>query len=162
MNFDFITDNMAVGTTPEGAYDVSRLSRAGITHVINCRAESDDIPLLQETFQYLWNGTSDWTPRAALGLEPKPVEWFQNSLAFWVNKFASFEPSKKLFVHCSVGVNRSTTTAWMFLRALQLMANDCDILIDRHRPIATIGTFFDHPWRKDAETALKELGYIRG
>ena len=49
----------------------------------------------------------------------------------------------------------------MLLRSLQLDGADCDYIIDSHRLIATFGTFFDHPWRDNAETALRKLGYIR-
>jgi hypothetical protein len=163
MNFDFITDNMAVGTYPETAGDVLTLKDAGITHVLNVR-EIDDLIIVKDAFPYCWNPTADWNPNEPFGKEPKPVEWFANSLDFWyppgVGWFTDERPHYRLYCHCSAGVNRSATTAWMFLRALQLRALDCDLLIDSHRLIATFGTIFDHPWRQNAEDALRTLGYI--
>lgn len=163
MNFDFVTENIAVGTTPETQDDVKALVERGVTHILNCRDDHDDARLLQTSpwlMNYCWNGTKDWTPKAALGLEPKPAEWFQKSLDFWGD--LSDGPEHRIFIHCSMGVNRSATTAWMFLRAMQLKGEDCDLIIDRHRPVAIFGTFADHPWRKDAERALVQLGYLRG
>lgn len=159
MDFDFVSENIAVGTTPETSADVQRLVADGITHVINCRDDHDDAVLLAGRFRYLWNGTPDWNPSAPFGGEPKPASWFEKSIEFWYGP--RNDPKNRLYVHCSAGVNRSATTAWMLLRSLQVDAADCDLIIDTHRPVATFGTFFDHPWRTDAETALRILGYIR-
>lgn len=160
MNFNFISDNMAVGTYPEVAADVARLKAVGITHVLNVR-EFDDIPEVKEAFTYCYNPTADWNKTEPFGGEPKPVSWFEKSLDFWLPAGPFVLPvTCKVYCHCSAGVNRSATTAWMFLRALQLDGADCDIIIDRHRLISTFGTFFDHPWRQNAEDALRTLGYI--
>lgn len=161
MNFDFITDNMAVGTTPETQDDVKALVEKGVTHILNCRDDHDDGPLIRTSpwmMNYCWNGTSDWTPKAAIGLEPKPVEWFKKSLDFW--KVWNI-PDKRVYIHCSAGVNRSATTAWMFLRALQINGGDCSYIVDTNRLVASFGLIADHPWRVDAEKALTALGYIR-
>lgn len=162
MNFSRIADNLFVGTYPEVAADVARLKAVGVTHVLNVR-EFDDIPEVKEAFTYCYNPTADWNPSVPFGGEPKPVEWFEASLDFW--PYAKLGQHglpfvDHLYVHCSAGVNRSATTAWMFLRALQLDGADADIIIDRHRLISTFGTFFDHPWRQNAEDALRTLGYI--
>lgn len=160
MNFDRITDNVYVGTTPENASDVAALQRAGVTHLIDCRDDLDDAPLLGASgIVYLWNGTPDWTLQAMFGKEPKPVSWFKASLDFWYG--CRNDPANRLYVHCSAGVNRSATTAWMLLRSLQLSGPVCDWIIDSHRLISTFGTFADHPWRADAENALRQLGYIK-
>lgn len=160
MDFDFVADNLAVGTTPETAADVQALVDAGVTSIINCRDDHNDSVLLAGRFTYLWNGTPDWNPTAPFGGEPKPVSWFEKSLVFWYGR--RNDPANRLLVHCSAGVNRSATTAWMLLRSLQLGGGSCDWIIDTHRPVATFGTFFDHPWRTDADNALIALGYIRG
>lgn len=162
MNFSFITDDLAVGTTPETFDDVALLQVAGITHIINCRDDVDDASLLIDTkIEYLWDGTKDWTPQAALGLEPKDLEWFKKAFNFWWT-VRSNNLSYKLYIHCTMGVNRSATLAWAFLRALRIKDFDCDSLIDTHRPIAIFGTFADHPWRKDAAKALIEMGFLHG
>ena len=160
MNFDFITDNMAVGTTPETTADLQTLLDAGFSHVLNCRDDHDDSVLLARHFQYCWNGTPDWTPQAALGLEPKPVEWFQKSLEFWQEYLGPRQSRYRIYVHCTAGVNRSATTAWMFLRALRLKHDDCSWIIDHNRLVALVGEIIDRTWRNDAENALRTLGYI--
>ena len=159
MDFNFVTENIAVGTTPETETDVQVLLNEGVTHVINCRDDVDDAALFAGRFRYLWNGTPDWNPSAPFGGEPKPVEWFRKSIEFWYGPRNN--PKNRLLVHCSAGVNRSATTAWMLLRSLQIDGADCDIIIDTHRPLATWGTIADHPWRDNGEYALRMLGYIR-
>lgn len=158
MDFDFITDNMAVGTWPQNLADVQQLREFGITHVLNVR-EIDDIPEVKSAFTYLWNPTADWTPEAAIGKEPKPVNWFRASIDFW-NPDEWFGWRKRLYCHCSAGVNRSATTAWMFLRAMHLKAADCSWILDHNRPWAALGEVFDRTWRSDAQSALIEMGYI--
>lgn len=158
MDFSRICDNLLVGTTPETETDVQLLLNEGVTHVINCRDDVDDAKLFSGRFRYLWNGTPDWNPSAPFGGEPKPASWFEKSIEFWYGP--RNDPQNRLLVHCSAGVNRSATTAWMLLRSLQIDGADADIIIDTHRPAATWGTIADHPWRNDAETALRMLGYI--
>lgn len=165
MNYTFITDNIAVGTYPEGSDDVAKLKRANITHVLNVR-EFDDIQLVKDSFEYLWNPTADWNPSVPFGGEPKPLEWFSESLGFWFSPVLVAPPvlpmlNRRIFVHCSEGINRSATTAWMFLRALQLKPDDCSEIVD-NRLVAIFGTLFDRPWRNQAEAVLKLLGYVRG
>ena len=159
MNFNFVTDRMAVGTTPDVA-GIARLLDVGVTHLINCRDDHDDAATLAGSeIEYLWDGTKDWDLEAGLGNEPKPPEWFEQGLLFWLPRLA--EERARLYVHCSAGANRSATMAWCLLRATGIDALDCDMIIDRHRLIAIFGTFADHPWRQDAEGALKQFGYLR-
>jgi hypothetical protein len=159
MNWDWITENMAVGTPPESFDDGQQLKFAGITHVLNVN-DQPDFPAYIEPLIYCWNPTADWNPLEPLGQEPKPVEWFKKSLDFWEpNMVLPMMRNYKLYCHCSAGVNRSATTAWMFLRALQLKGFDCDFILE-NRLRATFGIVFDHPWRKNAEDALRTLGYI--
>src|SRR6266550_3554176 len=103
MNFDFVTDRLAVGTTPNTANDVATLLAAKITHLINCQIEHDDALLLAGSgIIYLWDGTEDWNP---LQRTYKPSEWFQKGVEIGLP--ALCRPQTKLYVHCHAGTNRS-------------------------------------------------------
>jgi len=156
MNFDFITDRLAVGQTPANAEDIAVLVEAGITHVINCRAEGPDIYDLcvKAGLKYLWDGTEDWIPGAG---QRKGVDWFKQGVEFALPALVKL--GAKIYVFCHMGANRSATLAWTILRALGVSGKDCTFIIDTHRAIAIPG-LLECGWWRDGEAALKELGYI--
>lgn len=160
MNFDFVTDRLAIGTSPESAQDVQDLMNSGITHVLNCRAEQDDARWfvgfeLGAPGHYLWNGTEDWFP-----LHPthKPVDWFQRGIEFAFPILSQAGPFK-LLVHCKAGANRSGIMGYAILRAFGLTQGEAMAAIDTHRFI-TIAGLVETGWKRDAEDAVKELKYL--
>jgi hypothetical protein len=57
-DFDFVTSRLATGTAITGPADVQVLVAAGVTHIIDCRDDFNDAPLLagNPAISYLWNG----------------------------------------------------------------------------------------------------------
>lgn len=148
-DFNFITERLATGGALSSADDVTQLVQAGITHVIDCRAEFDDRELLSShpEITYRYNGTND-------DGQPKPTEWFQVSLMFALPALLAI-PKAKVYAHCAAGVNRGPSTAFCILRALGLSHLECDALIRLKRPVTIAGIRY----ADDADRALKELGY---
>ena len=86
-----ITSQIWVGPAIESDADVKALmSKVNPTRIINCRIEFDDATLLGPAGLptgppfYLWDGIPDWTPEAAIGLEPIPDSFFKKGLDFWL------------------------------------------------------------------------------
>ncbi len=145
-DFDFITARLATGAAIDGRDDVDELVAAGITHVIDCRFEFEDTPLLAShpSMSYLYNGVPD-------DGEPKGADWFGKSIEFALPALAL--PGTKLYAHCAAGVHRGPSTAYAILRALGLSAHDAEALITRGRPGAEL------IYKNDADAAIAALGY---
>ena len=145
-DFDFITGRLATGAAIDGPADVDELVRAGITHVIDCRWEFEDTPLLAShpKMSYLYNGTPD-------DGEPKGTDWFAKSLEFALPALGL--PGTKIYAHCMAGVHRGPSTAYAILRALGIAAADAEAMVRRGRPIAEL------IYRDDADAAVTALGY---
>lgn len=146
MDYNFVNHRLATGGAITDDNDVQGLIKAGITHIINCRAEFDDASLLAKypQIQYLWNGVHD-------DGKPKPVDWFEKSITFAL--IALSQPGNKVYAHCFAGVNRGPSTAYAILRALGLNDVEAEGMIRVNRPIALIH------YRKDADAAITALKY---
>jgi hypothetical protein len=157
MNRSFVTDRLVIGTTPESLTDLKELEVAGVTHIINCRSELNIEGLLAGNifkFKYLWNPTDDWNPFKP---EHKTLAWFQTGVEFALPVFVV--PRTKVYVFCHMGANRSATLAWAILRALGITPGNCYAIIGSHRAIDIFG-IPECGWWRDAEAALKTLGYL--
>ena len=144
-DFSFVTGRLATGAAISGPDDVQALKSAGITHIIDCRAEFDDGQLLASSgLAYLWNGTDD-------DGQPKPPAWFAASLAFALPALA--QPHVKAYAHCAAGVNRGPSTAYAILRATGLAADTAAQIIRATRPQVGLR------YAGDADIAITALGY---
>lgn len=163
MNLSRINDWLLVGQTPENEADLEQLFREGVTAIINCRIEHDDAPLLKSYIQsfdlrYLNDGVPDWTDQVPLGKQPLPVSFFEQAIQFFP---LPCSPAETVLSHCTMGFNRSMTLAYFFLRASGMDATHAMLLLMEKRPEGGLWNWgADIEWRKDAEAALKELGYI--
>jgi hypothetical protein len=152
VNYNFVTDRLAIGMTPAILADLNPF-----THVIDCRLELDIAPMLANSIlslNYLYAPTADWVPFSATH---KPVEWFKAGVEFALPVLS--RPRTKLYVFCHMGANRSATMGWAILRALGITAADCYAIIGSHRAIDIFG-LPECGWWRDAEIALATLGYI--
>ncbi len=146
-DFNFVTARLATGGGINVQSDVDQLIAAGITHIIDCRAEADDSSLLSHNkaiMGYLWNGVEDD------GVS-KPDGWFLKSLDFALPIFAM--PFSKVYTHCAAGINRGPSTAYAILLAIGLVAPLAEQIIRQARPQVGLA------YKSDADRAIKTLGF---
>lgn len=109
-DFSVITPQLATGAAIQSSADVVALQDAGVTHVVDCRAEFDDAPLLAGAgLIYLWDPTQD-------DGQPKPDEWWRKGLDFAEAAYRG--PARAMvYCHCAAGVNRGPSMAYGVLRS---------------------------------------------
>jgi hypothetical protein len=143
-DFSFVGARLATGAAVTSADDVAALTAAGISHVIDCRAEFDDAPLLGPAFAYLWDGTAD-------DGQAKPPEWFGRGLTFGLGALA--QPRTRVLCHCAAGVNRGPSMAYCLLRSLGIDPAAAEQMIRLARPQVGLA------YIRDADAAVTALGY---
>ena len=144
-DFAFVTARLATGAAISSAADAQQLITAGVTGIIDCRAEQDDTPFLAGLgAAYLWNPTADD------GIT-KPPSWFQASLMFALPLLA--QPRQKVYAHCAAGVNRGPSTAMCIMMALGWTAGAAEAQIRAARPQVGLA------YKADAIAAITALGY---
>lgn len=145
-DFSFVTERLATGAAIGSADDVQQLIAAGITHVVDCRAEFDDGQLLASSgLHYLWNPTQD-------DGQHKLPEWFGTSLSFALPAIPV--AGAKVYAHCAAGVNRGPSTALAILMAYGLSPDLAEQLIRTARPQVGLA------YKADAIAAVSALGYV--
>lgn len=146
MDYDFVTTRLATGAAINNDEDVQILIKFGITHIINCRSEFDDAPLLLKhpQIKYLYNPTYDDGTH-------KSAEWFCKSIVFALEALG--QSVNKVYVHCAAGINRGPSSAFAILRALGLSSTQSESFIKIARPMALIA------YMNDANAAISLLKY---
>ena len=113
MDYQFVTDRLAVGSSVRTAEDMRQVSRSGITHVINMQLEFDNRRLSEGTgVSVLWNGCED-------DYLPKPTGFFWTGVRFALDALES--PAAKILFHCAAGIHRSPL---MLLAVLRVLGHD--------------------------------------
>ena len=108
-DFGMITARLATGAAITDPADVTALVNARVTHVLDCREEFDDAPLLAgASLTYLWDPTADD------GL-PKPDSWWSAGLVFATAAYSRLGTC--VYAHCAAGVNRGPSMSYAILRA---------------------------------------------
>ena len=110
VDYQFVTERLAIGGTIGTAENMRELSQAGITHVVNMQKEFDDSLLTDGTgIEILWNGCED-------DFLPKPAELFWKGIRFTLEALAASDT--KILFHCAAGVHRSPLMLLAVLRVL--------------------------------------------
>ena len=124
MNFDFITERLAVGQKIDNQEFADALKAAGITHAVNLFGEAEPV----------WAGPSlsfpspqddDGTPR-----RPEVV------LACVRYAFDAIRDGGKVYVHCQWGIGRAPSVAYAILRRFGLTREEAAALVNAKRPRA--------------------------
>src|SRR5712692_7492286 len=146
-DFDFITTRIATGAALSTLDDVNQLVAAGITHVLDARAEFDDGQLLagHPAISYKWNPTQD-------DGQTKTPGYFATTLNFALPALA--QPHTKCIFHCAAGVNRGPSNALCVMLALGWDFDTAVALMHAKRPVVNIA------YAKDALAAVNALGYV--
>lgn len=145
MDYTRITDRLLTGGAITGPPDGQALVQAGVTAVVDCRAEQDDAPFfVGMNILYLWNPAEDD------GL-PKPADWFQRTFSFALPLLS--QPHEQVYLHCAAGVNRGPSHCYAVMRALGWTAADAEALMRAKRPQVGLR------YKGDADLAVVSLGY---
>jgi predicted protein tyrosine phosphatase len=105
---------------------------AGVTHILDVRAECDDLHRVAEWaphLEYVWLGVDDNGRRQARS-------WFDHGVGRALDICA--DPSARLMVHCHMGMNRGPSMGYAILLALGWDPVDALEAIATARPIAAV------------------------
>jgi protein-tyrosine phosphatase len=129
VDYQFVTERLAIGGTIGTAENMRELSQAGITHVVNMQKEFDDALICDGTgIEALWVGCED-------DFLPKPAELFWKGVRFTLE--ALVDPEAKVLFHCAAGVHRSPFMLLAVLRVLGYERRQAMDLISDARPQAS-------------------------
>ena len=120
-----------------------------ITHVINCAQESDSPSWFKEQFP-----ANYYCINAIDSLQVDILKWYPTFKA--VMQTSLQEPtSKKIFVHCQCGINRSAFLALMYVcDVFHFSLSSTEMSVIRQRPCAMTNTSF----RRQVFEALSKDG----
>jgi protein-tyrosine phosphatase len=102
----FVTKRLAFGSGITTWRHVEQLRDLGITHVINLRRRNNNRKVRQ--FEWLWLPFKD-------NKKQRPRWFYKRALKFY--RRALRERNAKVFVMCRMGICRSASLAYFFLRA---------------------------------------------
>ena len=129
VDYQFVTEQLALGGSIGTSENMQELARAGFTHVVNMQAEFDDQAITDGCeVQVLWNGCED-------DFLPKRAELFWSAVDFTLK--AVQEPGAKVLFHCAAGVHRSPMMLLAVLRVLGYQRAEAVDLIVGVRPQAS-------------------------
>lgn len=118
---------------PRAERQIAAWRDAGITAVIDCRAEWSDAELVAEVapeVRYHHVGTHDDGDR-------KGAAWFEEGLDAW--REAAAVPGARVLVHCHMGINRGPSMGYRLLLEAGCDPVEALATIRRVRPIAAVG-----------------------
>ena len=108
VDYQFVTERLAVGSAIETPENMKELARNGITHVVNMQMEFDDGLISDGTdVQVLWNACED-------DFLPKPAELFWKGVRFTLEALRQLEA--RVLFHCAMGIHRSPLMLLAVLR----------------------------------------------
>lgn len=128
LDYDWVTDRLAVGAGIWTRRNMELLAREGITHVVDMQAEFDDSLIAHGTgIQVLWNPCDD-------DFEEKPPHLLKRGVEF--ADAALRASNSRLFFHCSAGVHRGPMMLLACLAAGGMEMTPAMDLIRQARPQA--------------------------
>jgi len=125
VSFNFVTERIAVGGGVSSKADLDQIVAAGITHVIDMRAEFYDDTLKDRRVIILW------LPQVDDG-EMRPPGHYRKGIQFAFPALSL--PNTRIFPHCSAGLNRGPTMCYALLRAFGFPKSEAIARIRAVRP----------------------------
>jgi protein-tyrosine phosphatase len=123
----FVTKRLAFGSGITKWRDVEILRKLGITHVINLRRNVHDKRVRQ--FKSLWLPFRD-------DKKPRPRWFYRQALTFYARIMR--KRNAKIFVMCRLGICRSASLTYFFLRASGKPETAARRLVIKARPCANV------------------------
>ncbi len=128
LDYDWVTDRLAVGGAIWTRRNMEVLGRDGITHVVDMQTEFDDSLIADGTgIQVLWNPCDD-------DFEEKPPHLFERGVQF--AEAALGDPRGRVYFHCAAGVHRGPMMLLACLAAGGMQMLEAMELIRQARPQA--------------------------
>jgi protein-tyrosine phosphatase len=140
----FVTKRLAFGSGITRWRDVQQLKRLGITHVINLRCNLHDKKVRQ--FECLWLPFKD-------DKKSRPRWFYRKALTFYVRTLR--QRNAKIFVMCRLGICRSASLTYFFLRASGKPETAARSLVIKARPWATVARGYQISGEKFLRTRPK-------
>lgn len=150
MDCNFVTARLAVGGQISSIQELELLVSSGVTDIVDCQAERDDTPLVQQLSDVMTRPSVCWNPTQDDG-QPKSAEWFAKSIDFALQALTFRH--RKVYVHCAAGVNRGPSACYAILRAWGIGPADAERTIRIVRPQVGIA------YKQYADMAIGALGY---
>ena len=145
MDFQFVTDRLALGSSVRTSEQMREIAQAGLTHVVNMQIEFDNRLLSDGTgIRVLWNGCDDDNL-------PKPPELLWAGVLFALEALEN--PESKLLFHCAAGIHRSPMMLLAVLRVLGHEEAEAIGMIARARPEAD----FPSTYLESVEAFVREF-----
>jgi protein-tyrosine phosphatase len=148
VDWNWCSTRVATGAAINSPSDVSELIEAGVTAVVDTRAEFTNVDIFRTMpgLTYLWHPTND-------DGQPKGVVYWDQLLTFALILLA--RPRARISCHCGAGVNRGPSAAFAVLVAQGWTPEGAEALIRQNRPQVGLA------YRDDAVQACRMLGYCR-
>jgi predicted protein tyrosine phosphatase len=135
VDFNFVSERLAVGSMWWDASDMRAAQRAGITDIALVAAEwqANMAAVVRGRLPLLMNGLHDDGKHKVAG-------WFERTIAFTFK--ALEDPDARVLVMCGGGINRAPSSAYAVLRAQGVGAEEAFDAIQTARPIARGGILY--------------------
>lgn len=144
IDYQFVTDRLAIGGAIRSIENMRKIASAGITHVVDLQLEFDDRTIVGETgVEVLWIECAD-------DFLPKPSEIFWDGALFALQALES--PDARVLFHCAAGIHRSPMMLLAILRVLGYEREKAIRLIGLARPQAE----FPEVYLESVEDFLRE------
>ncbi len=128
IDYQFVTDRLAIGGAINSTENMQKIARAGFTHVVDMQLEFDDRTIVGDTgVQVLWLECAD-------DFQPKPSELFWDGALFALG--ALDHPKGRVLFHCAAGIHRGPMMLLAVLCVLGHEPEKAMRLIQRARPQA--------------------------
>ena len=121
MNFDFVTERIAIGQKIESQEFAEALRAAGITHVLN---------LFRGDLESFWRGHVRYVPQEDDG-SPRTTAQVKMAVDY---AFDVLRDGGKLYIHCQWGLGRSPAACYAILRHFGFSQDEAVALINKKRP----------------------------
>lgn len=128
IDYQFVTERLAIGGAIDTIENMRKLARAGITHVVDMQLEFDDRTIVGESgVEVLWLECAD-------DFMPKPAELFWDGALFTLQALEG--PKARVLFHCAAGIHRGPMMLFAILRILGHEREEAIDLIGSVRPQA--------------------------
>jgi protein-tyrosine phosphatase len=150
MDMTWVTGRIAVGGGIWVAETMAKVSRTGITHIIDMQLEFDDTPIAEPFgVEVLWNAIDD-------DFQPKPPEVFERGVEFALK--ALDKDNTKLLIHCAAGIHRAPMMALAVLTSLGWTMEAAIQLIETRRPVVDFAPVYVNSVQRFLQTKKQALG----